>query len=137
MTQLSADDRFEILDVLAAYCQCFDDHDATGFGEVFTSDAEIEIQGNPPIVYRGREDIVAWAMRYFAARTAPCLHLVGNARISAGDDVTGLVDYLFFISEPGAGVGLSTAGRYQDVYAQQDGRWCISKRFVGFLGGAT
>lgn len=134
-------DQLAIRNLYAAYTYFVDDHDADGFADCFTPDAEIELSG-----FRAVLDLVASGQAPFLnekrravgtanikalCRMVPghvlALHLTGNVWIKRldGDEAEGIATFCVF----GDDGTVEHYGRYVDKLARcTDGRWRFMER---------
>jgi 3-phenylpropionate/cinnamic acid dioxygenase small subunit len=117
---------------LALYCQLCDDGRFDEWAELYTDDAELHVMGS---VYRGRADI-----RAFIEKGQPPerrgKHVCANSVIDLDDrgaTATAVTDYVF-VARTGAGLAITSTGRYHDRLVADDGRWRFSRREIVFLG---
>lgn len=114
------------------YCNRLDRGDLGGLGDVFTEDAELEMQGLGPSldgVYRGRRSIIEDFYRRTGASSPPTDmglmtgHLSTNMQISmAGDEATTLA-YFFEIVDD----NLVLIGTYQHRMQRDPERWRFAR----------
>jgi hypothetical protein len=125
MTQLSAEDRLAIGELLAAYCSAIDLGRWETLPELFTDDCRLDF-GATMGVHEGREGLRAFAdaLRSAGIRMR---HYVTNVVVSGdGDRARAECYVLAFVGEPGS---LSqTTGRYEDELVKRGGRWAIRVR---------
>jgi len=117
MTQLSAEDRLAIGELLAAYCHAID----LGRWETLP-----ELFGETMGVHEGREGLRAFAdlLRSSGIRMR---HYVTNLVVSGDGDRARAESYvLAFVGEPGT--LRQTTGRYEDELVKRGGRWAIRVR---------
>jgi hypothetical protein len=130
-------DHVAILDVIAAYCHCYDSRDARGLAEVFAPDATVILRIGTETVFDGREAVLTWLTGGWGSGPV-CMHLTGNVRVRPdGGEATSVADYLFAIESPAGGIELRQAGRYIDRFVRSGDHWVIRSRTITALGGAS
>lgn len=130
---LSAEDRWEIHDLLARYCTAIDNHELELLKTVFTDTAKLDY--GPGDNYNGYSGVGAdWFIEYARAASASIgtgFHDLGTSLVEATADgargqtyVTGLHTGLPPLDDEVFGV----IGWYIDVFARTDEGWRITER---------
>jgi hypothetical protein len=118
----------EIRRTLAQYNQAGDADDARAFADSFAADGELHAVAFEAV---GRENIHAWKaeQNIFAGQrsSAPVfrMHNVTSTLIEFRADGSASVRSYFFVV---TNTGPDHAGRYFDVFVENDGRWLIKNR---------
>ncbi len=125
---LQADDRAALHDLYARYAHTFDQGDGAAWAELFANDGVFVPPGVDEVV--GRD-----ALRAFVEARAADLpgmrHLITNVLVEETADGAQGSAYFFCIRLGGDGaVRIRNSGRYDDVFAQVDGQWRITRRIV-------
>ncbi len=125
---LTADDRHELGELLAAYAWCLDTGDVEGFAELFSPDAVMDQAAEGHFV--GQED-----MRRFVRELSAQPHFRGHQHYSANVRIAGNAErcsvrsYGFGLHRFGNGAcALIYLGHYEDVCVKRDGRWLFERR---------
>lgn len=125
MTQLTAEDRLAIGELLAAYCQHLDLGEWDAFCALFTDDARLDF-GPVMGVHEGRAGIRAFTdtMRGLGL---PMRHYVANVVITGDGTHARARSYVLALTgQPGA--QSQTTGRYEDELVKVNGRWLLRVR---------
>jgi uncharacterized protein (TIGR02246 family) len=135
-TRLSADDRLDIMDLIARYAYTLDSGDLDGYVNNFAPDGILFEQ------HVGRDKIreyVAMLMRQ--GRAGPLTdgdvasrHFVGSPVIDGGNDRATVHSYLLWVNA-GSDPPVSAAAEYTDECVKLDGRWYFQKRSLRRLAG--
>ncbi len=143
---MSADDRLEIMELVARYAYAWDAKDAAAYAGCFTEHAEFEVytRGHdaPAISERGREAIERWARRSHSGQIegmrAPdprerTRHAPGGVVFDALDGDTAQTRAMLF--ETRVSGGRSTAipqisGVYTDEWRRTAEGWRLSRRVL-------
>lgn len=136
MTRLSAEDRLDIMDLIARYAHTLDAGDLDGYVENFAPDAILFED------YRGRDAIreyVAMLMREGRAGPLPngevaYRHFVGSPTIDGADGSATVHSYLLWVNM-GTDPPVSSAGEYVDECVKLDDRWYFQSRVLHRLSG--
>ncbi|HTX00463.1 MAG TPA: nuclear transport factor 2 family protein [Acidimicrobiales bacterium] len=129
-------DRLAIADLVNAYAQRVDHHDAAGVAALFTTDGTLSIHGDvgvvaPTSVCHGRAEIER-TIAAMAYRTT--CHLIGNHLAAIDrDEATGETRCVahHVSGSPGTEVDRVWYLRYEDRFARcDDGRWRIAERVL-------
>jgi hypothetical protein len=121
---LTADDRFEILELIVRYCYGFDDGDVDVVAQAFAPDGVLQ---TVPKTFTGREAVRGHAANSFSERpwqrhqtTDPWIEPVEGRSDAARGRV-----YFTYSTE-----GVLVHGTYTDDFVKLDGRWYIAYRTV-------
>ncbi len=134
--RLSAEDRLDIMDLIARYAHTLDAGDLDGYVDNFAPDGVLFEQ------HTGREQIrayVASLMREGRAGPLPngdvaYRHFVGSPVIDGAGERATVHSYLLWINM-GADPPVSSAGQYVDEVVKLDGRWYFQSRVLRRLAG--
>ena len=134
--RLSADDRLDIMDLIARYAHTLDSGDLDGYVNNFAPDAVLFER------HQGREAIreyVAMLMREGRAGPLPngdvaYRHFVGQATIDGAGDQARVHSYLLWVNM-GSDPPVSAAAEYFDTCVKLDGRWYFKQRVLHRLAG--
>jgi hypothetical protein len=134
--RLSADDRLDIMDLIARYAHTLDSGDLDGYVSNFAPDGILFEQ------HRGREAIRAYvAMLMQQGRAGPLpsgdvarRHFVGAPTIDGQDGHASVHSYLLWVNM-GADPPVSAAAEYFDQCVKLDGRWYFQSRVLHRLAG--
>jgi hypothetical protein len=137
---MSAQDRLDVLDILARYARCLDTPDVAGLDEVFHADAVLDhIQGKAT----GHAAIRAWAQGLVdggrvGASPPQLVHFVGLPLISGDSERCACVTYSLILTyNAEKQISLPLVGSYHDTFEKRNGRWRIAERVIrGDLSGA-
>ena len=125
MSQLTADDRLAIAEVIARYCHHVDQRQWETFGELFTDDCRLDF-GNVMGTFEGRDGITRFTQTIDATGVF-MRHFTTNVVLRGdGTRVRGET-YVLAITGP-TGSRMQTTGRYDDEFVKAGGRWCIRER---------
>jgi ketosteroid isomerase-like protein len=134
--RLSADDRLDIMDLIARYAHTLDSGDLDGYVNNFAPDGLLFEQ------HRGRDAIrtyVAMLMEQGRAGPLPSgdvayRHFVGAPTIDGGDGRASVHSYLLWVNM-GSDPPVSAAAEYFDECVKLDGRWYFQSRRLHRLAG--
>ena len=134
--RLSADDRLDIMDLIARYASTLDAGDLDGYVNNFAPDGVLF--GN----HTGRDAIreyVAMLMRQGRAGPLPngdvaYRHFVGSPTIEGSDGRATVRSYLLWVNM-GSEPPVSAAAEYTDECVKLDGRWYFQTRTLRRLAG--
>ena len=125
MSQLSAEDRFAIAEVMAAYCHAIDLGRWDTLPTLFTADCRLDF-GSLMGVFEGTEGVRRFAetlkgiglfMRHYTTNVI----LSGDGARAHGESYV-----LAITGRPGA--SSQATGRYEDEFVKDDGRWRLRVR---------
>ncbi len=125
MSQLTADDRLAIAEVLARYCHHIDQRRWERFGELFTDDCRLDF-GNVMGPFEGRDGLTRFTQTLDATGIF-MRHYTTNVVLHGDGDGARAESYVLAITGP-AGSRMQTTGRYDDDLVKVGGRWCIRAR---------
>jgi ketosteroid isomerase-like protein len=134
--RLSADDRLDIMDLIARYAYTLDSGDLDGYVNNFAPDAVLFEN------HRGQAQIrefVASLMRQGRAGPLPSgdvayRHFVGSPVIDGAGTTATVHSYLLWVNM-GADPPVSSAAEYTDQCVKLDGRWLFQSRSLRRLAG--
>ena len=134
--RLSADDRLDIMDLIARYAYTLDQGDLDGYVNNFAPDGVLFEN------HRGREAIreyVAMLMQQGRAGPLPngdvaYRHFVGSPVIDGAGDHATVHSYLLWVNM-GSAPPVSAAAEYTDQVVKLDGRWYFASRTLRRLAG--
>jgi uncharacterized protein (TIGR02246 family) len=133
---LSADDRLDIMDLIARYAHTLDTGDLDGYVNNFAPDAVLfeRHQGRQQI-----RDYVAMLMQQGRAGPLPngevaYRHFVGAPTIDGAGDRATVHSYLLWVNM-GSEPPVSAAAEYLDECVKLDGRWYFQSRVLRRLAG--
>jgi len=129
VSELTAEIRLELRDLVERYAVCADARDRAGFGAVFAPDGCLVVPGGHRC--EGREAIVA-NLDHLDAHYPKSMHFVGNHIVTLvdADLAEGTVYCLAHHVYETEGVGRDTLMmiRYYDRYRRRSGSWQIEER---------
>jgi uncharacterized protein (TIGR02246 family) len=125
------EDELAIRRVLVEYAATQDAHDYAGYAALFSRDGEWV---NGKSVHKGREAILRMLVDLYG--TAPpgyvnseSYHITSNPQIDLhGDRATVRSRHLLVMRGPGGAPTPALAGRYEDEFIREDGKWKILRR---------
>jgi uncharacterized protein (TIGR02246 family) len=134
--RLSADDRLDIMDLIARYAHTLDSGDLDGYVDNFAPDGVLFER------HKGREqirDYVAMLMREGRAGPLPngdvaYRHFAGQSTIDGAGDHAKVHSYLLWVNM-GSEPPVSAAAEYFDECVKLDGRWYFQSRTLHRLAG--
>jgi len=125
MSQLTADDRLEIQEVLARYSHCVDRGRWDALLELFTEDCRLDLSQVMGL-YEGRAGV-----KQFTEILAPLgvfmRHLVTNVVIDGDAERVRVEAYVVAVTGSEANPSRTT-GFYEDELVKQSGRWLLHRR---------
>jgi uncharacterized protein (TIGR02246 family) len=135
-TRLSADDRLDIIDLIARYAYTLDSGDLDGYVNNFAPDGVLFEH------HHGRDKIREYvAMLIREGRAGPLpdgdvayRHFVGSPVIDGGGDRAVVHSYLLWVNM-GSDPPVSAAAEYTDECVKLDGRWLFHSRVLRRLAG--
>lgn len=122
---LTAEDRLDILDIHARFCQAIDAGDAAAWCALFTSDGTIALASGE---WSGQAKLAD----FVATNGAIGVHLVTNVVIEESAEGATSVCNVLFSRRPADGgpPAISFLGIYRDWFAREDGRWKLQRRDI-------
>jgi uncharacterized protein (TIGR02246 family) len=135
-TRLSAEDRLDIMDLIARYAYTLDSGDLDGYVNNFAPDGVLFAQ------HKGRDEIRAYvAMLMRQGRAGPLpdgdvayRHFVGSPVIDATNGRVIVHSYLLWVNM-GSEPPVSAAAEYTDECVKLDGQWFFQSRVLRRLAG--
>jgi hypothetical protein len=125
VSQLSSDDRFAIVEIMAAYCHAIDLGRWEGFPDLFTEDCRLDF-GSLMGVFEGTAGV-----RRFAETMQRIglfmRHYTTNVIVQGNGESARAESYVLAITGP-PGSSSQTTGRYEDEFVKVGGRWRIRVR---------
>jgi uncharacterized protein (TIGR02246 family) len=136
VSRLTADDRLDIMDLIARYAYTLDSGDLDGYVNNFAPDGVLFED------HHGREAIreyVGMLMQQGRAGPLPngdvaYRHFVGSPVIDGADDRAIVHSYLLWVNM-GSDPPVSAAAEYTDEVVKLDGRWYFARRSLRRLAG--
>lgn len=127
MTKLSAEDRFEIQDLYAAYAFRYDRGEAEAWADLFTSDGTFGRAGEEPA--QGREELERFVAENLGANPGVTHHTSNVVAEPDGPDraIGGAYALVVRVDEDGA-VRLRNVGTYQDELVRTPAGWRFAAR---------
>jgi uncharacterized protein (TIGR02246 family) len=134
--RLTADDRLDIMDLIARYAYTLDTGDLDGYVDNFAPDGVLFAQ------HHGREAIRAYVrMLMDEGRAGPLpdgdvayRHFVGSPVIDGHGERATVHSYLLWVNM-GTDPPVSAAAEYTDECVKLDGRWLFQTRLLTRLAG--
>ena len=135
-SRLSADDRLDIIDLIARYASTLDAGDLDGYVNNFAPDGVLFEQHRGQAAIR---DYVSMLMRQGRAGPLPngdvaYRHFVGSAVIDGDDGKVTVHSYLLWVNM-GSDPPVSSAAEYADTCIKHNGRWVFQSRSLRRLAG--
>jgi hypothetical protein len=125
MSQLSADDRLAIQDIIAIYCHALDLGRWEEFRGLFTADCRLDF-GSLMGVYEGAEGVHRFTERMQSLGLF-MRHYTTNVVLRGDGERARAESYVLAITgSPGA--SLTTTGRYEDEFVKVSGGWRLRVR---------
>ncbi len=122
-------DMEQIKQLKARYFRALDTRDWEGWGQVFTEDARMEVDGEPVVVVSGRAEIVAFVKSRLSPGVSVHHGHMPEITIESASEATGIwamFDYVQAEPESGPPIGLVGYGHYHETYQKgADDRWRI------------
>lgn len=125
------EDELAIRRVLVDYSATQDAHDYAGYAALFARDGEWV---NGQTVHKGREAILKMLVELYGAPppgyvNSESYHITSNAQIDLhGDRATVRSRHLLVMRGSGGAPTPALAGRYEDEFIREDGKWKILRR---------
>jgi hypothetical protein len=130
---LSAEDRLEIMHVIASYSRLLDDRDLDTWIALWQPDASIESMSG---LATGHEALRAWATRLFETRKvgfdpSQLVHFIGMPVIHGDSErVTSQTYTIIFDYDDAGTLRVPLVGRYDDVLSRHEGQWLFEHRVI-------
>lgn len=136
---LSAEDRLDIMHVIASYSRLLDKRDVDSWLELWRPDAVLASMSGEAT---GHEELRPWAHRLFEHRKvgfdpAQLVHFIGLPVIDGDSERATSETYtiIFDYADDGK-VRVPLVGRYVDVFSRYEGKWRFERRTInGDLAG--
>lgn len=128
------DERVQIADLLATYCEKLDDYDIDGVSELFAEDCVFDPGPGNGGPRTGRDEIFpAQKVRMGTFRRTQ--HHLGQSRVrfDGADTAYGLTSVIAWHQRWDHSVGIARL-RYEDRFVRTDGGWLIAERRLIELG---
>lgn len=123
------DDEDQIRRTLGQYSLLCDDGRFDEWGELFTEDARLELNGQ---VTSGRQAIVTY-MRSVQPAESRGLHMTSGSLVEVdGASGSATTNYMFVRPSP-QGMAIIAAGRYHDQLVRDGRRWRFTQRTITIL----
>jgi uncharacterized protein (TIGR02246 family) len=125
------EDELAIRRVLVEYAATQDAHDYAGYAALFSKDGEWV---NGKSVHKGREAILKMLVDLYGTPppgyvNSESYHITSNPQIDLhGDRATVRSRHLLVMRGPGGAPTPALAGRYEDEFIREDGKWKILRR---------
>ena len=137
-SRLSAEDRLDIMDLIARYARTLDLGDLNGYVNNFAPDAVLFEEHHGQAAIR---EYVAMLMREGRAGPLPngdvaYRHFVGSPVIDGAGDRATVHSYLLWVTM-GTEPPINAAAEYVDEVVKLDGRWVFQKRTLHRLAGRS
>lgn len=136
MIPIPADDRLELLDLVARYAFCCDTGRYGEVAELFTPDGVFDetVIGLP--LCTGPEAIDA-TFRALGPSIAWLIHLNGNHHVTAYDGETTAATCHLHVEGSVNGRAIRILGYYDDAYRKVEGRWLFERRTLVEIAPTT
>ncbi len=138
---MTAQDRLDVIELIARYAQCIDGGDLDGYVANFLPDGVIEWGRG---VAKGREEIRTWvgglmSTGRIGGEPAFTRHFVNLPYIFDGSsERCSARTYVIIFTLDSGGVTVPSVGSYNDTIVKVDGRWLFEKRIIASdLGSFT
>ena len=136
---LSAEDRLDIMGVIASYSRLLDAHDIDRWLQLWRPDAVLDSMSGS---VTGHDALRVWIQRLFDHRKvghdpALLVHFIGLPVIEGDRERATAQTYTIIFDYADDGhVQVPLLGRYDDVLSRYDGQWRFERRFIaGVLSG--
>ncbi len=130
---MSAQDRLDVMDLIASYARCIDSGDIDGWVDNFMPDAVLEPASG---VHTGHEAIRAWVTALMArgrvgAETPQLVHFVGLPKIDGDSERCEAQTYcVIFDYDDERAIRVPLVGRYEDTCVKDGDRWRFQHRII-------
>jgi uncharacterized protein (TIGR02246 family) len=126
-SQLTAEDRSEIQNLLAHYVKHLDTGDLDGYVSLFADDAVLfeRHQGRQAI-----RDYVGQIIERKKTEPGTRLHFVSPAAIDGSGDAATAYSYLLWVTTGASACPVGAGARYEDTLVKEDGRWVFKTRHL-------
>lgn len=126
MSQLTAEDRLQIQELLHRYCHSLDHGRWSEFAALFTDDCRLDLSQVLGL-YEGQAGVRQFA-DVIAATNLFMRHLVTNIVIEGTGDRARAHAYVIAITGPAGTKPQQATGLYEDDLVKQNGRWLLRSR---------
>ena len=131
---LTAQDRLDVMHVIASYSRFLDVRDVESWIELWRPDAVLDSMSGS---VTGHEELRAWIERLFDERKvgfdpALLVHFIGLPVIDGDRERATAQTYtiIFDYTEDGQ-IQVPLVGRYDDVFSRYRGQWRFERRYIG------
>jgi ketosteroid isomerase-like protein len=126
---MSAEEKIEVIDLLAGYAFLLDRGDVAGYADQFTPDGVFE-SGSGPVSGRAAiEELVRSIVERSKADNARGAHVMGIPSIRGDAQSCEAETYLLLLRQSDAGpIEIRAIGCYSDEIVKHEGRWRFQKR---------
>ncbi|MGE0304234.1 MAG: nuclear transport factor 2 family protein [Acidimicrobiia bacterium] len=121
-TRLSADDRLEIIDLLARYSWAFDTRDGEAYARTFTDDGVMQ---GPVTTVAGAEQLTTWARDFPPSVTR---HTTSNIVIEGSGERAAAKSTLVVVGAADGALTPILLGEYHDELHKTSSGWRIAHR---------
>lgn len=126
--RLSADDRLEVMDLLAHYAYAMDGTDAQAFLDCFIPDAELDIGYR---TVKGEAELREFADYFMNKPGRPWYHHISTISIEGDGQRCRTRSYMLMTSLDEAGKSqVHGCANYHDEFVKVAGRWLIARHTV-------
>ncbi len=134
MSEVSAQDYVEILNLYSRYNLCSDAGDGDGYADCFSSTGKLDVvTPGPSVSLTGRENFVAFKTREAGGRKHIYRrHWNGSIHLEQVDDKTviGRCYFLAYNGTPGQLPAIADSGVYKDRIVKEGGSWKFEHRHL-------
>lgn len=131
--QMTAEDRFAIMELILAYGRALDNRDAAAYAAVFAPDGT-RVTGNGQRIQRGRAEIQSAVERSFKTWKSEVRHLAAPSFIEGNADRCTVRSYgQACVQRPDGPIQIAAVDEYQDVCVKLEGRWYFHERRITTL----
>jgi uncharacterized protein (TIGR02246 family) len=131
--QMTAEDRFAVMELILAYGRALDSRDAAAYAAVFAPDG-IRVTGNGQRIQRGRAEIQAAVEGSFKTWKASVRHLATPSYIEGNGTRCAVRTYgQACVQHADGPIQIAAVDEYQDVCVKLEGRWYFQERRITTL----
>lgn len=127
MGKLSAEDRLDIMEIIATYSRCIDEPRLDDLPALFTADCAVDC--GPLGQFQGTEGITRFA-GMLKSIGQMMRHYTTNITIQGDGERARAQVYVLALVGPGPGKLTPSTGFYEDELVKQNGRWLFQSRKV-------
>ena len=127
MGKLTAEDRLDIIEIIATYSRCIDEPRFDDLPGLFAADCVLD--SGPLGTYQGAEG-VAQFVATLKSIGQMMRHYTSNITIQGDDQRVRTHVYVLALVGPGPGKLNVTTGFYEDELVKREGRWLFQSRKV-------